>query len=268
MTTEKNEATAAQQEGTQPTGDSNGVSAAAAEASSSNDNNQATIQSQIDSVLNQRLDQYGQRIQEIEKQEQGRAQQWYGEKLKETRTQDRDDIANFMSDLTLVLDEDQREQLTELQATRQNQKLQSRIQTLEQQLEGQSQATASSPPAMSQADAQALFDATLGFIETAGLSISPEDSRLWGGYQNGMSLQDAINVARRNIKTISPSPTTPAPEAKPAEAPQQRVPPSTASAPTSPADSFDTLAELAVAFRDREINSQDYARISRERGWL
>jgi len=267
MTTEKNEATAAQQEDIQSTDNSNGVSAAAEEASSSNDNDQATIQSQIDSVLNQRLDQYGQRIQEIEKQEQGRAQQWYGEKLKETRTQDRDDIANFMSDLTLVLDEDQREQLTELQATRQNQNLQSRIQTLEQQLEGQPQATASSPPAMSQADAQALFDATQGFIETAGLSISPEDSRLWAGYQNGMSLQQAINVARRNIKTVS-SPTTPAPEAKPAEAPQQRVPPSTASAPTSPADSFDTLAELAVAFRDREINSQDYARISRERGWL
>ena len=266
MTTEKNEATAAQQEDIQPTGDSNGVSAAAEEASSSNDNNQATIQSQIDSVLDQRLDQYGQRIQDIEKQEQGRAQQWYGEKLKETRTQDRDDIANFMSDLTLVLDEDQREQLTELQATRQNQNLQSRIQTLEQQLEGQSQ-TASSPPAMSQTDAQALFDATQGFIETAGLNISPEDSRLWAGYQNGMSLQQAINVARRNIKTVS-SPTTPTPEAKPAEAPQQRVPPSTASAPTSPADSFDTLAELAVAFRDREINSQDYARISRERGWL
>ena len=266
MTTEKNEATAAQQEDIQPTGDSNGVSAAAEEASSSNDNNQATIQSQIDSVLDQRLDQYGQRIQDIEKQEQGRAQQWYGEKLKETRTQDRDDIANFMSDLTLVLDEDQREQLTELQATRQNQNLQSRIQTLEQQLEGQSQ-TASSPPALSQSDAQALFDATQGFIETAGLNISPEDSRLWAGYQNGMSLQQAINVARRNIKTVS-SPTTPTPEAKPAEAPQQRVPPSTASAPTSPADSFDTLAELAVAFRDREINSQDYARISRERGWL
>ena len=267
MTTEKNEATAAQQEDTQSTDNSNGVSAAAEEASSSNDNNQATIQSQIDSVLDQRLDQYGQRIQDIEKQEQGRAQQWYGEKLKETRTQDRDDIANFMSDLTLVLDEDQREQLTELQATRQNQNLQSRIQTLEQQLEGQSQ-TASSPPAMSQTDAQALFDATQGFIETAGLNISPEDSRLWAGYQNGMSLQQAINVARRNIKTVSPSPTTPTPEAKPAEAPQQRVPPSTASAPTSPADSFDTLAELAVAFRDREINSQDYARISRERGWL
>jgi len=266
MTTEKNEATAAQQEDIQPTGDSNGVSAAAAEASSSNDNNQATIQSRIDSVLDQRLDQYGQRIQDIEKQEQGRAQQWYGEKLKETRTQDRDDIANFMSDLTLVLDEDQREQLTELQATRQNQNLQSRIQTLEQQLEGQPQ-TASSPPALSQSDAQALFDATQGFIETAGLNISPEDSRLWAGYQNGMSLQQAINVARRNIKTVS-SPTTPTPEAKPAEAPQQRVPPSTASAPTSPADSFDTLAELAVAFRDREINSQDYARISRERGWL
>lgn len=266
MTTEKNEATAAQQEDIQPTGDSNGVSAAAVEASSSNDNNQATIQSQIDSVLDQRLDQYGQRIQDIEKQEQGRAQQWYGEKLKETRTQDRDDIANFMSDLTLVLDEDQREQLTELQATRQNQNLQSRIQTLEQQLEGQPQ-TASSPPALSQSDAQALFDATQGFIETAGLNISPEDSRLWAGYQNGMSLQQAINVARRNIKTVS-SPTTPTPEAKPAEAPQQRVPPSTASAPTSPADSFDTLAELAVAFRDREINSQDYARISRERGWL
>ena len=267
MTTEKNEATATQQEDNQPTGDSNGVSAAAAEASSSNDNDQATIQSQIDSVLDQRLDQYGQRIQDIEKQEQGRAQQWYGEKLKETRTQDRDDIANFMSDLTLVLDEDQREQLTELQATRQNQNLQSRIQTLEQQLEGQPQA-ASSPPALSQSDAQALFDATQGFIETAGLNISPEDSRLWAGYQNGMSLQQAINVARRNIKTVSPSLTTPTPEAKPAEAPQQRVPPSTASAPTSPADSFDTLAELAVAFRDREINSQDYARISRERGWL
>tara|TARA_Y100000310_G_scaffold83220_1_gene79870 strand:- start:90 stop:890 length:801 start_codon:yes stop_codon:yes gene_type:complete len=266
MTTEKNEATAAQQEDTQSTDNSNGVSAAAEEASSSNDNNQATIQSQIDSVLDQRLDQYGQRIQDIEKQEQGRAQQWYGEKLKETRTQDRDDIANFMSDLTLVLDEDQREQLAELQTTRQSQNLQSRIQTLEQQLEGQTQAA--SPPAMSQTDAQALFDATQGFIETAGLSISPEDSRLWAGYQNGMSLQQAINVARRNIKTVSPSPTTPTPEAKPAEAPQQRVPPSTASAPTSPADSFDTLAELAVAFRDREINSQDYARISRERGWL
>jgi hypothetical protein len=266
MTTEKNEATAAQQEDTQSTDNSNGVSAAAEEASSSNDNNQATIQSQIDSVLDQRLDQYGQRIQDIEKQEQGRAQQWYGEKLKETRTQDKDDIANFMSDLTLVLDEDQREQLTELQATRQSQNLQSRIQTLEQQLEGQTQAV--SPPAMSQTDAQALFDATQGFIETAGLSISPEDSRLWAGYQNGMSLQQAINVARRNIKTVSPSPTTPTPEAKPAEAPQQRVPPSTVSAPTSPADSFDTLAELAVAFRDREINSQDYARISRERGWL
>ena len=267
MTTENTKATAAQQEDTRSTDNSNSVQAAAAQASAANTTDEA-IETKIESVLQSRLDQYGQQVQDVEKREQGRAQQWYGDKLKEARGEDREELAGFMSDLTLVLDEEQREQLEELRGQRENQQLQGRIDALEQQLQGGgAQATAS---AMSQTDAQALYDATQGFIEASGLDITPDNSSLWAGYQNGMSLQEAINVARRNIKTVTAASRTATlpPAEKPAEIPQQRVPLSTARAPTTPADSYDSLGELAIAFRDREINSQDYTRISRERGWL
>jgi len=268
MTTEKTGATAQQPDAAkQSKGNDNGVTAAAAAASA--EPTEVNLEERIDSVLSTRLNQYGQRVAEVERREQGRAQQWYGDKLKETRTQDQADLAGFMSDLTLVLDDEQREKFDDLRTNRENDNLRQRIQQLE---DGPAQAPATEQ-VMSEADGRALRDATEAVIEVSGLTIGATDARLWQGYDVAMSLPDTIRLMRRNVKAISEVKPAPAVEGAPSTGgppptPTDRVPVSTNAAPKTPVNQYSTLGELAIAFRNREINSTQYASIAKEEGWL
>jgi len=100
--------------------------------------------------------------------------------------------------------------------------------------------------------------------------VDVTDSRLWQGYSDNMSAQEALAVARRNLASVRPQPPaqSPSPAPAPTQRPQEVVPPTTANAPATPADDYASLGDLAVAFRDRQIDSSEYSRIARERNWL
>ena len=108
MTNEKDGATAPQG---QPKGDDNGVAASVAAAQAAPE---PTLDERIKEALGTQLDQYGQQVKQTIDQAQGRAQQFYGDKLKE----DRSELATFMGDLTQVLDDDQKETLDTLREQR------------------------------------------------------------------------------------------------------------------------------------------------------
>jgi hypothetical protein len=258
MTNAPDAATAATN-GQQPTGDDNGVAAAAAAA---NAPDTKSLDERIDEILGGRLDQYGRQVKQTIDQAQGRAQQFYGDKLKE----DRSELAQFMGDLTQVLDDDQREVLDQLREKREGERLNRRLDEIEaavKQPPAQPAAQATQM-AMSQADSEALFASVEGMIETSGLDIKPSNEKLWAGFKNEMPLQQAISLARKNIKAMR---TASAPTVDPSAQPAP-TPPSVTGADSVPADTYDSLSDLAAAFRDRQINSTEFSRIGRERNWL
>jgi len=103
-----------------------------------------------------------------------------------------------------------------------------------------------------------------GMMSAAGITgVDVSDSRLWTGYSQNMSVTDALGVASRNLQSVKQQPAAPA-----QSTPSQAVPPSTASAPATPADDFQSLGDLAIAFRDKQIDSTTYSRLARDKGWL
>jgi hypothetical protein len=223
------------------------------------------LDSKLDQLLTQRLDQFGRttenRIAEIEKREQGRAQQFWNDKLKE----DRGELAQFMGDVSQVLDEDQREQLDALRGERRRKDIEDRLDRFER---GELQPAAQQQTVMSPEELNVLRTSIEGMMSAAGITgVDVSDSRLWTGYSQNMSVTDALGVASRNLQSVKQQPAPPAQPATPTN-PKEAVPPSTASAPATPADDFQSLGDLAVAFRDKQIDSTTYSRLARDKGWL
>ena len=123
MTTQSDGATAQNAEQNTSTEDAVRQAAETATANSEND----ALEQRLDQLLETRLDRFGNRITEIEKREQGRAQQFWNTKLKE----DRDELAQFMGDVSQVLDEDQREQLDAIRENRRRQMLEEKLERFE-----------------------------------------------------------------------------------------------------------------------------------------
>jgi len=254
MTNAKDAATAAP--GQQPTGDDNGVAASVEAATSAAPD--PTLDERIEIALGTKLDSYGRQVKQTVDQAQGRAQQFYGDKLKE----DRNELATFMGDLTQVLDPEQKETLDALREQR-------RIESVDRRLRAFEDGTLNPQPVaevsatMSEADANALYEGVDGLIEASGLDIKPSEEAIWSGFKSDMPLSQALSLARKNIKKMR-SASAPAPAAQPAA----QVPPTTAGADSIPAQQYDTLSDLAAAFRDREINSIVFSQLGRENGWL
>lgn len=260
MTTQSDGATA--QSAEQNTSTDEAVKIAADTATA---NSKESLDSKLDQLLTQRLDQFGRttenRIAEIEKREQGRAQQFWNDKLKE----DRSELAQFMGDVSQVLDEDQREQLDALRGERRRKDIEDRLDRFER---GELQPAAQQQTVMSPEELNVLRTSIEGMMSAAGITgVDVSDSRLWAGYSQNMSVTDALGVASRNLQSVKQRPAPPAQPATPAN-PKEAVPPSTASAPATPADDFQSLGDLAVAFRDKQIDSTTYSRLARDKGWL
>lgn len=260
MTTQSDGATA--QSAEQNTSTDEAVKIAADTATA---NSKESLDSKLDQLLTQRLDQFGRttenRIAEIEKREQGRAQQFWNDKLKE----DRSELAQFMGDVSQVLDEDQREQLDALRGERRRKDIEDRLDRFER---GELQPAAQQQTVMSPEELNVLRTSIEGMMSAAGITgVDVSDSRLWAGYSQNMSVTDALGVASRNLQSVKQRPAPPTQPATPAN-PKEAVPPSTASAPATPADDFQSLGDLAVAFRDKQIDSTTYSRLARDKGWL
>lgn len=256
MTTQSDGATAQNAEQDTSTEDAVRQAAETATANSEND----ALEQRLDQLLETRLDRFGNRITEIEKREQGRAQQFWNTKLKE----DRDELAQFMGDVSQVLDEDQREQLDAIRENRRRQMLEEKLERFER---GELQPQAQQQAAMSQGEVDILRSSVETMLDAAGITgVDVTDSRLWQGYSDSMSAKEALAVARKNLASVRPQ--QPAQQPAPTQRPQEVVPPTTANAPATPADDYASLGDLAVAFRDRQIDSSEYSRIARERNWL
>jgi len=102
----------------------------------------------------------------------------------------------------------------------------------------------------------ALATATQDLINQNGLDMKIEDSRLWDGYTQGMSLLQSIDLARKNIekvKGVQPQQTQQSAAATPTPAT-----PSTQGAPQKSVKTISSLSDAAQLFADGNINSGQY----------
>jgi len=102
----------------------------------------------------------------------------------------------------------------------------------------------------------ALATATQDLINQNGLDMKIEDSRLWDGYQQGMSLLQSIDLARKNIekvKGVQPEQTQ-----QPVAATPPPATPSTQGAPQKSVKTISSLSDAAQLFADGNINSTQY----------
>lgn len=102
----------------------------------------------------------------------------------------------------------------------------------------------------------ALASATQDLISQNGLNMNIEDSRLWEGYTQGMSLLQSIDLARKNIekvKGVQPQQTQ-----QPASATPTPATPSTQGAPQKSVKTISSLSDAAQLFADGNINSSQY----------
>jgi len=102
----------------------------------------------------------------------------------------------------------------------------------------------------------ALASATQDLITQNGLNMNIEDSRLWEGYTQGMSLLQSIDLARKNIekvKGVQPQQTQ-----QPASATPTPATPSTQGAPQKSVKTISSLSDAAQLFADGNINSSQY----------
>ena len=102
----------------------------------------------------------------------------------------------------------------------------------------------------------ALATATQDLLNQNGLDMKIEDSRLWEGYQQGMSLLQSIDLARKNIekvKGVQPQQTQQSAAATPTPAT-----PSTQGAPQKSVKTISSLSDAAQLFADGNINSGQY----------
>lgn len=98
-------------------------------------------------------------------------------------------------------------------------------------------------------------------VNQSGANISIGDTRLWQGYNQGMSVGQSIRLAEQNLRRL----TTPAP-ANPAPTPssQPNTAPTTQGAPQRTAKSVNTLSDAATLFADGNINSAQYRDIKKQ----
>lgn len=212
-------------------------------------------------------------LNQILNQVQGRAQNFYGAKVKETRDEllnkTQGEVNALINDLVQVLDPDQREALQRLRAERESvqtrQQLQETLDYVNKLRAGELQPGAPAQQmAMSPDEVTLLREEATDMLESSGVQAKPDDGRLWKDWHPGMNLTQTRALMRKNLRGLKANGAKP--PAKPS--PQAAVPPSLGDAPLTPAGDYATLGELAKAFRDKQIGINEYREIAGKKGWL
>ena len=193
------------------------------------------------------------RLQDFIGKEQGRLAQVSGQKIaevKESFDSKLEQLNQRLEPLMQMANAQERERLLNLD----NEQL------AEMVIKQRSQpATAQQPAKQEQQvdpNINALASATQDLLNQNGLDMKIEDSRLWDGYTQGMSLLQSIDLARKNIdkmkgsqpqQTQQPAATTPTPAT-----------PSTQGAPQKSVKTISSLSDAAQLFADGNINSTQY----------
>ena len=224
----------------------------------------AVTADQLDSILEQKLKPVLDRVQ-------GRAQTYYGSRLKEETTsirqQTESELAQVVSDFSQVLDEDQREAFLSLRqqrnAERQQKEMSEALDFVRQQKESSAQPV---KVAMSQDDIALLNEEANDVIEQRGLDgMSRESQELWAGWQPSMTFAQSLALMKKNARSLKAK--APAPAAKPGRA-QDSVPPSIADAPVVSDPGVMTLGEAAAAVRQGNITNAEFREIGLKKGWF
>lgn len=193
------------------------------------------------------------RLQDFIGKEQGRLAQVSGQKIaevKESFDSKLEQLNQRLEPLVQMASAQERERLLNLD----NEQL------AEMVIKQRSQpATAQQPAKQEQQvdpNINALASATQDLLNQNGLDMKIEDSRLWDGYTQGMSLLQSIDLARKNIEKVKgvqpqqtqqPAATTPTPAT-----------PSTQGAPQKSVKTISSLSDAAQLFADGNINSTQY----------
>ena len=193
------------------------------------------------------------RLQDFIGKEQGRLAQVSGQKIaevKESFDSKLEQLNQRLEPLMQMANAQERERLLNLD----NEQL------AEMVIKQRSQpATAQQPAKQEQQvdpNINALASATQDLLNQNGLDMKIEDSRLWDGYTQGMSLLQSIDLARKNIEKVKgiqpqqtqqPAATTPTPAT-----------PSTQGAPQKSVKTISSLSDAAQLFADGNINSTQY----------
>lgn len=115
----------------------------------------------------------------------------------------------------------------------------------------------------SESERRALGRHVSGLLDGIGLEgVDVSDQRLWNGVDPSMTPDDAYKVVRDNARKILPSATPRSTEQRTTTQQAEKNPPaapvSTQGAPSASAVAYASKAEAAMAFRNREIDSNQY----------
>lgn len=239
-----------------------------------------------DEILQLVEERFEPRLRTMFQQQQGRAQQWYGNLAKETaneltqETQGR--VNEVIDDLMKVLDEDQREALQQVREQRErertNQRLRENLEYVEKLRNGEVSLGGSSEQQqgvqLTQEQAQSLTETVSTIAESMGVEVSATDPKVWTGWAEASDYAGLVKVATRNLQGLAKNSSSSQKTQK--SQPQQssettandRVPPSTTGAPMQPSQTYASLGELARAYKDGEIDINQYRTVGRENGWI
>ncbi len=188
---------------------------------------------------------------------QGRAQQYTNQKVQEIQEGAKAQINEFMNDFSSILDEDQKEVLNEKIQERERKAKEAKLDQLIEKMDNpQSQGSSLTPENLDDLDAVVRDTAT-----TLGLNNLDvrNDSRVWSGWQAGMSFSASVKLANQNLKNIASQNKTVATE--PAA---QKVPPTTQGAPTQPKRAYRNLTDLSTAFTNGQVNATEYRKLKKD----
>ncbi len=225
---------------------------------------------QLDGILDEKLKPTLDRVQ-------GRAQQFYGTKLKEEtealRSQSESELASVIDDFSQVLDEDQRHAFTQLREQRAAQVQQARVdQALSYVEQQQSQQPAQQQVAMTTDEIELLNEEANDVIEVRGLEgVTHQSPELWKGWQQSMTFAQSLALMKRNaraLKTAAPPANPATPPADPPARAQDAVPPSITEAPVVSDPGVMSLGEAAAAVRQGGLTATEFRALGVEKGWF
>jgi hypothetical protein len=99
-------------------------------------------------------------------------------------------------------------------------------------------------------------------VDITGNTDVEQAKKVWAGWREGMTQEEIVAVADRNLRAMVTA-AAPAAPVKPVASTPAKPPPSTKSAGSTPQDSYDTPADLAEAVVKGLVNSTESRKIRR-----
>ena len=190
---------------------------------------------------------------------QGRAQQYTNSKVQEIQDQAKTQINEFMGDLSSILDEDQKEQLNQKLAAREQQVKDEKINKLLEQMENPAANTGSGVTSENLEDLESAVKDTATALGLTDLDVK-NSKDVWKGWSNQMSFSQSVKLANSNLRALAQTKNVNGTK----QTANDKVPPTTQGAPTQPKRAYRNLGELSDAFTKGNVSLDDYRKIKQD----